>query len=120
MDEDLARMAIGEALATVLAGADAFNPLSLDVHAIEVATLTFAAELVFLQVAGDAGESLAAAPSPAAAVQRESDLRALIREVADVVGTPILQAANNLLTPQAMANLVSQLVRAVEAEMESW
>ena len=120
LDEDLARIAIGEALATVLAGADAFDPAALDVHAIQVATLTFAAELVFLQVAGDVGTSLAAAPSHAAAVQRETDLRALIREVADIVGTPILEAANNLLTPETMAGLVSQLVRAVEAEMESW
>lgn len=120
LDEDLARMAIGEALAVALEGADTFDPAAIDERTVQVATLTFAAELVFLQISGEAGASLAAAPTPAMAVQREADLRALVREVVDVMGTPILQAAGNFLTPQGMAGLVSQLVGAVEAEMESW
>ncbi len=113
-------MAMGEALAVALEGADTFDPTAIDERTVQIATLTFAAELVFLQIAGEAGQSLAAAPSPAMAVQREADLRALVREVADLMGTSILQAAGNVVTPQGMANLVSQLVGAVEAEMESW
>lgn len=120
LDEDLARMAMGEALVVALDGADTFDPAAINDRAVQVAALTFAAELVFLQVAGDAGQALASAPSPAAAVQRESDLRSLIREVADVVGTPILEAAGNMLAPEAMSGLVSAIVRAVEGEMESW
>lgn len=120
LDEDTARAAIGEALTTALAGVDTFNPNAVDTNAVRVATLTFVAELVFVQVAGDGGQALAAAPSPAVAAQREADLRSLVREVADVVGTPILVAAGNILTPRAMSSLVLRLVEVVEAEMTTW
>lgn len=120
LDEDLARLAMGEALAEALEGVDTFDPAALDPHAVQVATLAFAAELVFVQLAGDAGQALANAPSTVSAVQRERELRSLVREVADVVGTPILEAAGTALTPDAMSGLISAIVAAVEAEMETW
>ena len=113
-------MAIAQALSEVLAGADPFDPAAINANAAATAALTFAAELVFLQVAGDAGDALAKAPSPAAAVQRERDIRDLVREVADAVGRPILEAAGQLLTAEAMTGLVSRLVGVVMAEMETW
>jgi hypothetical protein len=88
LGEDTARLAIGEALATALIGVDTSDPNEIDSNAAQVATLTFAVELVFLSVAGDGGHALAAAPSPAAAAQRESDIRSLVREVTDTFGTP--------------------------------
>jgi hypothetical protein len=120
LDEDTARLAIGEALATALAGVDTFDPNAIDSNTVRVATLTFVAELVFLSVIGDGGRALAAAPSPVAAALRESDIRSLVREVTDTVGTPILAAAGNMLTPAAMAGLVSQLVEVVQTEMATW
>ncbi len=120
LDEDTARIAIGEALATALEGADIFDPNTIDINAVRLATLTFAAELVFLSVAGDGGNALAAAPSPAAAIQREADIRALVHEVADIVGTPIIAAAGDVVSPDKMALLVSSLVEAVRKEMETW
>jgi hypothetical protein len=120
LDEDIARLAIGEALATALSGIDTFDPAALDANSVRIATLTFVGELVFVQIAGDGGKSLAAAPSPTAAAQREADLRSLVREVADVIGTPILEAAGNVLTPAAMTTLVSRLVQVVEAEISTW
>lgn len=120
LDEELARLAIGEALIVALAGVDDFDPTAINANALRLATLTFAAELVFLSVAGDAGQSLAAADTPTAAAQRESDIRALVREVTDVIGTPIFEAAAGLLTPQGMSSLVSRLVEAVVAEMATW
>lgn len=120
LDEDLARMAMGEALAVALEGVDTFDPTALDPRAVQVATLAFAVELVFIQLAGDAGEALSNAPSTVSAVQREGELRSLVREVADVVGTPLLEAAGATLTPDAMSGLISAIVGAVEAEMETW
>lgn len=120
LDEDVARLAIGEALATAMSGIDTFDPAALDANSVRIATLTFVGELVFVQIAGEGGKSLAAAPSPTAAVQREADLRSLVREVTDIIGTPILEAAGNVLTPPAMTSLVSRLVQAVEAEMSTW
>lgn len=120
LDEDIARLAIGEALATAMSGIDTFDPAALDANSVRIATLTFVGELVFVQISGDGGKSLAAAPSPTVAVQREVDLRSLIREVTDIIGTPILEAAGDVLTPTEMSNLVSQLVQAVEREISSW
>jgi hypothetical protein len=117
LDEDMARLAIGEALATALSGVDTFDPNAIDANAVRIATLTFAAELVFLSVGGRA---LAAAPNPTAAAQREADIRSLVREVADTVGTPILTAAGNTLTPAGMAALISRLVQVVQTEMGTW
>ncbi|WP_439476962.1 hypothetical protein [Brevundimonas sp.] len=119
LDEDLARLAVGEALAEVLGGADTFDPAAIDPNAAMIGALAFAAELVFLQVAGDAGQAFGDTP-PALAVQREADIRALVKEVSDSVGAPLLQAAGPLVTPSAMAGLVSRLVGAVVAEMETW
>jgi hypothetical protein len=120
LDEELARLAMDEALAHALGGADTFDPAALDANAVRIATLTFAAELVFISVTGDAGNSLAAAPTITAAAQRENDVRALVHEVADVVGTPILATAGNVLTPAGMNALVAQLVAAVQEEMSTW
>jgi hypothetical protein len=81
--------------------------------------LAFVAELVFLEVAGVAGESLSKAPTPAAAVERERQMRDLVREVADVAGTPLL-ATSAPLTPDQMTAVVARVVAAVIAEMETW
>ena len=120
LDEDVARLAIGEALATALSGIDTFDPEALDANSVSVATLTFVGELVFVKIAGDGGKSLAAAPSPTAAAQREADIRSLVREVSDVIGSPILEAAGNVLTPAAMEALISRLVQAVQVEISTW
>lgn len=120
LDEDLARAALGEALAETLAGTDIFDPAAITPHAVETATLAFAAELAFLQVAAETGGYLQSAPSPAAAVQRETELRGLIREVADVAGRPILAAASQLVTPETMTAVVSRLVEVVHEEMGRW
>lgn len=120
LNEELARLSVGEAVAAALAGADTFDPASIDGNAVRVATLALAAELVFVAVAGDGGRALALAPSPVAAVQREADLRSLVREVADVVGTPVLAGIGGVLSPEGMSSLVSRLVEAVRAELATW
>lgn len=120
LDEDVARLAMDEALARALDGVDTFDPAALDANAVRIATLTFVAELVFVSVMGDGGNALAAAPTITAAAQRENDVRALVREVADVVGTPILAATGAVLTSTGMNALVLRLVAAVQEEMSTW
>jgi hypothetical protein len=119
LDEDALRAALGEALAEVVAGEDNFDPAALDANAVRIAMLRFVAELVFVSVMMDSGDALAAAP-PAVAIQRENNLRNLIREVADVVGTPILEAAGVTVTTAGVRDLVARLVFAVQREMASW
>jgi hypothetical protein len=120
LDEELARLAMDEALARALAGADTFDPASLDANAVRIATLTFAAELVFVSVMGDGGKALTGAPSITAAAQRENDVRALVREVTDVVGTPILAGAGTVITTAGMNALVARVLAAVHEEMGTW
>jgi hypothetical protein len=120
LDEELARIAMDEALDRALSGVDTFDPAALGANAVRIATLTFAAELVFVSVMGDGGKALANAPTIAAAAQRENDVRSLVREVADVVGTPILAVTGAVLTSAGMNALLSQIVTAVQEEMSSW
>lgn len=120
LDEEVARLAIGEALANALAGADTFDPTAINTNAVRLAMLRFVAELVFVSVMGDGKECLSKAPTPAAAVQRELDIRAIIREVTDAVGTPLINAAADAVTPGAMTSLVSRLVQVVLSEIQSW
>jgi hypothetical protein len=119
LDEVTARLAIEEALATALAGVDTFDPSALDINAIRIATLAFVTELVFIQVAGDAGRSMSAI-GPVAAAQREAEIRSVVREVVDFVGTPLLSHAGPLIGEQHMSSLVSQLVRQALAEVATW
>lgn len=119
LDEDALRAALGEALAEAVGGPDTFDPAAVDTNAVRVAMLRFVAELVFISVMTDSGEALSAAP-PAVAVQRENDLRGLIREVADVVGTPLLDAAGATLSSADIRGLVARLVLDVQREMASW
>lgn len=119
LDEMAARLAMEQALAAALGGADPFDPARMDTNAVRIATLAFVAELVFVQVAGDAGRSLAAV-GPVAAAQREADIRSLVREVVDVVGTPILAAAGAMLSEQRMSALISQVVRETLEEAATW
>ena len=119
LDEMVARLAMEQALASALSGADTFDPAAMDANAVRIATLAFVAELVFVQVAGDAGRSLAAV-GPVAAAQRETEIRSLVREVVDVVGSPILAAAGAVLSEQRMSTLVSQVVRRALEEIATW
>lgn len=97
----------------------AIDPVAVDANAVRVATLAFVAELVFVQVAGDAGRSLATV-GPVAAALREAEIRSLVREVVNLVGTPILVAAGAVLSEQRMSALVSQLVRETLEEVATW
>jgi hypothetical protein len=119
LDEDALRAAIGEALASLLAGADKFDPASIDQGAIRAVVLRFVAELVFVSVMLDSGESLSAAP-PSLAIQRENGLRDLIREVVDIAGTPVLDAAGTTLNRTRMEDLVSQLVAEAHRVIATW
>ncbi|MGC3999583.1 MAG: hypothetical protein QM767_19910 [Anaeromyxobacter sp.] len=120
LDDEWARIAVGEALATALEGVDVFDPTALDANAIRIATLALAAELVFVAVAGDAGRALAGAASPAAAVQRENDIREVIHEAAQAVGGEVMDSWGDSLTPASMTALVRRLVEVVEEEMARW
>lgn len=120
LDEMAARLAMEHALATALSGADAFDPAAVETNSIRIATLAFVGELVFVQVAGDAGQSLANA-GPVAAAQRESDIRSLVRGVVDLVGTPLLALEEGgVLTEERMTALVAQLVRETLEEIATW
>jgi hypothetical protein len=119
LDEDALRAALGEALAEAVGGEDNFDPAALDANAVRIAMLRFVAELVFVSVMMDSGDALAAV-LPAVAIQRENNLRNLIREVADVVGTPLLEAAGVTVTTTGVRDLVARLVFAVQGEMASW
>jgi hypothetical protein len=118
-DEDAVRSAVGETLATVLAGADTFDPTAIDPNTVRLAILGFAAEIVFVSVASDTKDALVST-RPEIAIERENGLRNLIREVADIQGTPLLAAAGALLTPAAVSDLISRLITEVQAEMATW
>ena len=122
LDEELARIAIGQALDEALQGQDTFDINAVDDHAIGVAILAFVAEMVFVAVMGDAGKALANAPTQLAAVQREADIRSITKAITDVVGTPIIRQmqAQGQLTTDAMSRVVSHLIDAVQGEMRTW
>lgn len=119
LDEEATRLAIGEALFEALGDADIFTPDAVNDLTLLIATRCFVAELVFASIATEAGKA-ADGVSPTVAVARENGLRDLIREVTDLVGTPILQNAGPLLTPQAVEGVVAQVTNAVLAEMREW
>lgn len=119
LDEMAARLAMEQALAAALAGIDTFDPAAVDANAVRIATLAFVAELVFVHVAGDAGRSLATM-GPVAAAQREAEIRSLVKEVVDLVGSPIVAGAGASLTEQQMSALISRLVREALEEVETW
>jgi|SRR5882724_2410465 len=119
LDEDTLRAALGEVLAELLAGADTFDPAAVDESAIRVAMLRFVAELVFVSVMLDSGDTFAAA-APSVAIQRENDLRSLIREVTDVVGGPRLAFPAAALSASGVRDLISRVAFAVHAEIATW
>jgi hypothetical protein len=119
LDEEATRIAIGEALFEAMGDADFFTPDTINDAALVIATRCFVAELVFASMTAEAGKS-ADSVSPAIAVARENGLRDLIREVTDLVGTPILQNVGAMLTPQAVQGVVAQVTNAVLAEMREW
>jgi len=119
LDEMAARLAMEQALAVALGSADTFDPAAIDANAVRVATLAFISELVFVQVAGDAGKTLASV-GPVAAAQREADIRSLVHAVVDLVGSPILVATGTIVSGERMATLVSQLIRETLEEIATW
>lgn len=119
IDEDAIRVAVGEALTEALSGLDQFDPNAINDHTVVVATRAFIAELVFGAVVAEQGQA-AEGTLPQLAVARENDLRALVREVTDSVGTPIIQAAGSALTQDRVTSLVDQIAAIVFKEMSGW
>jgi hypothetical protein len=119
LDEVAARLAMEQALAQALGTADIFDPAAMDENAVRVATLAFVAELVFMQVVGDAGPSLSLA-WPVEAVRREAAIRSLVREVVNLIGGSVLAAAAAALSGQRMSALISQAVRETLEAIATW
>ncbi|MGV8996865.1 MAG: hypothetical protein ACOH12_07965 [Parvibaculaceae bacterium] len=119
VDEDVIRAAVGEALTEALVGPDQFDPASINDHTVLVATKAFVAELVFGAVIAEQGQA-AEDVTPQQAISRENELRSLVREVTDTVGTPILQSAGLALTPERVGQLVTTIAQAVYEEMSGW
>lgn len=119
LDEEATRLAVGEAIFEALGNADIFDPGAINDMALLIAIRCFVAELVFASVAAEAGTA-ANSSSPTAAVAYENGLRDLVREVTDLVGTPLLQNAGALITPQAIEGVVAQITNAVLTEMREW
>nr|QQZ51129.1 hypothetical protein JKL49_08350 [Phenylobacterium glaciei] len=119
VDEDNIRAAVGEALTEALEGADLFDPTAINNYTVVVATRAFVAELVFTAVIAEQGQSAENA-SPQQAIARENDLRSMVREVTDVIATPIIQSAGPALTQDRVAQLVTQIATIVYEEMSGW
>lgn len=119
VDEDNIRAAVGEALTEALEGADLFDPTAINNYTVVVATRAFVAELVFTAVIAEQGQS-AENVSPQQAIARENDLRSMVREVTDVIATPIIQSAGPALTQDRVAQLVTQIATIVYEEMSGW
>lgn len=119
LNEDTARAAMAEGLAEALDGVDIFDPAAVNDYSILLTARVFVAELVFATMAAEQGQSADSVPTTQA-VAREEELRAMVREVTDVVGTPILQQVGASLDPVQMDNLVKLVIAAVTAEMAKW
>jgi hypothetical protein len=119
LDEEATRIAMGQALFEVFGDADFFTPEAIDDAALLVAVRCYVTELVFASLVAEAGKAADSVP-PAQAVSRENGLRDLVREVADHVGTPLLQNTGAMLSPQAVENVVISVTSSVIAEMEGW
>lgn len=119
VDEDTVRAAVGEALTEALAGLDQFDPSAIDDYTVLVATRAFIAELVFGAVIAEQGQAAENVP-PQQAIARENELRALVKEVTDAAGTPIIQAAGSALSQERVAQLVTQITTIIFEEMSEW
>lgn len=119
LDEEAARLAVGEALFEVFGDAEFFDPATVNDVGLFIAVRCFVAELVFASLTADGGSAADRVP-PAVAVARENGLRDLVREVTDHVATPILQNVGAMLAPKAVENVVIAVTDAVIAEMKEW
>ncbi len=119
IDEDLLRAAIGEALTEAFDGLDNFEPAAVDDYAIVVATRILIAELVFHTISAEQGQAAEDVP-PLQAVDRENQLREMVREVTDVAATPAIQAAGSALSETQVSQLVQDIVTRVFEEMSRW
>jgi len=118
LDEDSIRAAMSEALAEALAGLDTFDPQAIDDYAALVAARSFVTELVFNAVMAEQGQ-VAADTSPVVAIDRENQIRGMVREVTDVQATPLLQQ-KAVVSAGDIESLVQGLATAVYREMAKW
>ena len=119
LDEDGIRAAMAKSLAEILQGVDTFDPQALDPAAILMCMRAFVAELVFQAVMAEEGEAKNGV-SPLQAVQRENDIRALVRDTTDREATPILQNTQGPLSPKQVEGLVGAILTEVGKELASW
>lgn len=119
LDEEGIRAAMAEALAEILQGVDTFDPQALDPAAILLCMRAFVSELVFQAVMAEEGAAKNSV-TPLQAVQRENDIRALVRDTTDREATPILQNAIGPLSPQQVEGLVGAILTEVGKELASW
>jgi hypothetical protein len=118
-DEEASRVAMTEGLAEALGELDRFDPQAITDHTVVVATRCYVAELVFIAIMSEQGQS-AAAVSPQQAIARENDVRDIVREVTDLHATPALQNLKGPMTGAQMEALVQRLVQQVQQDMQTW
>ncbi len=122
LDEELARVAIGQALDDALQGLDSFNISLVNEHVINLSILAFISEVVFISIMGDAGKSLSNAPNQLTAIQRENDVHEITKTVTDITGMEQLQRIRHsgAISTEEMNNVISTIYDEVKEEMKTW
>jgi hypothetical protein len=108
-DDEATRAALDEALGAVLGDQPEFDPDNISLEMLDELLIKYAEEEVYLKVIAESGDAFDKATDPVVLINRENELRELIRVVVDKEGRPELAASLKSLKQGTFEGIVRKL-----------
>ncbi|WP_321477347.1 hypothetical protein [uncultured Paludibaculum sp.] len=119
-DDEAIRAALDEALGAVLGDQPEFDPDNISLEMLDELLVKYAEEEVYLKVVAESGDAFDKATDPVVLINRENELRELIRVVVDKEGRPELSSSLQNLKQGAFEGIVRKLFSTVLRTFEDY
>ena len=119
-DDEAIRAALDEALSAVLGDQPEFDPDNISLEMLDELLVKYAEAEVYLKVIAESGDAFDKAADPAILINRENELRELIRVVVDKEGRPELSASLKSLKQGTFQGIVRKLFSTVLRAFEDY
>jgi hypothetical protein len=119
-DSETIRIGLAQALSECLNGQEIFDPTALTEEMLIELGLKYIEEEVCLRIILDSGKAFEKVDDPAAGIERENELRQVVRVIVDQKGGPQLQKDWRQFNRQKRETMIRNIIQEVFAALEEF
>jgi hypothetical protein len=120
IDDEATRIALDEALSSVLSDQPEFDPNAMTLEMLDELLLKYFEEQIYLRVIAESADAFDKSTDPVLLMEREVQLRELIQVIVDTKGRPLLAAAAKNFQKGTYESLVRALFTVVLSAFEEY